>query len=572
MLPVHRRVAAWWSCVLNCTGMQDTAPAGPFPNVTLRHRAAAHTAREAARDSSAVFDAYSQGFHFPRCEDVLGIVRRQRPQDDGPPAVAAAAPDLPSLLAPRRRHMPASTAPGEIGSGSMLRHRRWFAGEGQDVSELCLPGLRSSLSAAGVAEPWGSGGGAVRGDRGNAAEDAVAEWMAAGGDTASTSTEGPGGFGADDMRWERRLESVRQRLQHVRRSFRAQEVEGGRRDARRPGEAELGTPARVAVLGSAADEDTATQGGAARSVGRRPRGPGDAFQGMSLDQVLRSGHTREEAEPVEEEEGGAAAAAGGSRDGGAGGDEEQRDAVQVVGREPADGGLDAFGGLSLGQLLPPRRGPRAEGAGGEPASRRDARGEHGAGGETPLRPAVRYGRRRAAEPAEGRRAGVGGSFWVDVAEATVPEPPPLARSRRGTIVRGGQRQVLGAGPRHQAGVPQRAPELPRLMQTRGRGGPRGSRDGTGAGGAEALRLLERFAFSPMAFKEMAGRVGPARQGSVSSDDFECAVCLGAFTSDQVLRRYGGCGHCFHERCITAWLVRGDARCPMCRWCPFKQSW
>lgn len=546
---------------------------------------------EPSRDLNGVFDAYSQGFHFPRCEDAVGLAplrrtpRQPAPLRDAGLGAAAQAgagnildgpilPDLPH----GRSGVAAATAPGECcagGGGCGRRHRRWFTGGMDDIAELHLPGLRSSLSASGALGPLRAARSGVSGERG-------AAWAAGGmgfpldadmdpaTSSSSIASEQEEECEEGEEVWERRLQSVRQRLQHLRRSQRAsgREREREREDQWRPGEPQLGTPARVAVLGGLAEEQPPSGGTAARAQGRRPRGPGDAFQGMSLDQVLQSGRAREAAAV----EGGNTA---GRRDAmadqeGPGGGEWEVVAGRRTEAAAAQRLADAFGGLSLGQLLPPRT-EEAAGRSSVEAS--------------PAREPVRHGRRRAEEAGAARRAvgggdgigrgsGSGGAFWVDVtADAGVAaEPPPLARTRNGTIVRGGRRQVLGAGARSQMGLPQRTPDVARLMRQRGRVGSPSSRDGRGGGGAEALRLLERFAFSPKAFKEMAGRIGRERQGSVSSDDYECAVCLSAFAPNQILRRYSGCGHCFHERCITAWLVRGDARCPMCRWCPIKQGW
>lgn len=516
----------------------------------------------------------------------MAPVRGAATRQDSSGAAAAAGntldgPVLPELLL-GRRGTPAVTSPGVCGGGAAAgrrRHRRWFTDIEDDIPELHLPGLRSSVSAAGaLGVPRAARSGAGE-ELGPAAAAGIDSFLDLGFDSSSVGSELEEERALDEEAegWELRLQSVRQRLQHLWRSQRAEEDEARERAAERaaqrpPGAPQLGSPARVAVLGSPTEDQPLGGSRGGRAQGRRPRGPGDAFQGMSLDQVLRSRRAREE--PVQEDNGaaeGGDAAVEWEQDGGASGGERGAARGRRAEAAAAQGLADAFGGLSLGQLLPPRaeeRGPNE----GMPAE------------TTSVQAAIRFGRRRTEEPegvqgvGGGRgggsgRGGDGGAFWVDVPADVAPavEPPPLARTRHGTIVRGGRRQVLGAGSRGQMGLPQRAPDVARLMRQRGQGGSPGGRE-VGGGGAEALRLLERFAFSPKAFKEMAGKIGHARQGSVCSDDYECAVCLGAFAPNQVLRRYSGCGHCFHERCITAWLVRGDARCPMCRWCPFKQSW
>lgn len=559
--------------------LQGSAARGPFAEAPPQATPAAGAAAGHALPHlhSTVFDAYSQGFCFPRCEDAITLapVRHGGTRRDSSGAAAAGntldGPVLPEVLH-GRRGAPAVSSRGACGGGAAggRRHRRWFTDIDADIPELHLPELRSGVSASGALGALRSQSGAGE-DLGRAAAARIDTLLNLGHESSSAGSELEQERVVDEEaeRWDLRLQSVRQRLQHLRQSQHAEDEQARERAApRRPGEPQLGTPARVAVLGSPADEQTST---GARAQGRRPRGPGDAFQGMSLDQVLRSRQVLEE--PAQEL--GGAADSGDAEVEGEGGERASGGELGAArGRRAeaaaaAQGLADAFGGLSLGQLLPPRaeeRGPN--------------RGTPTAG--SPVQAAARFGRRRMEE--RGGAQGVGGgrgggrgrrgdsgAFWVDVTEDATPEPPPLARTRHGTIVRGGRRQVLGAGSRGQMGLPQRAPDLARLMRQRGRGGSPGAREGGGSG-AEALRLLERFAFSPKAFKAMAAKTGRARQDSMCSDDYECAVCLSAFAPNQVLRRYSGCGHCFHERCITEWLVRGDARCPMCRWCPFKQSW
>eukprot|EP00250_Pteridium_aquilinum_P010326 c19302_g1_i2 orf=522-815(-) len=43
----------------------------------------------------------------------------------------------------------------------------------------------------------------------------------------------------------------------------------------------------------------------------------------------------------------------------------------------------------------------------------------------------------------------------------------------------------------------------------------------------------------------------------------CAVCLGEYKEEELLRTLPQCGHNFHASCIDAWLQR-HATCPVCR--------
>jgi hypothetical protein len=44
---------------------------------------------------------------------------------------------------------------------------------------------------------------------------------------------------------------------------------------------------------------------------------------------------------------------------------------------------------------------------------------------------------------------------------------------------------------------------------------------------------------------------------------ECGICLGPFTSKEKDMVETPCGHCFHNKCITQWLMFNDT-CPTCR--------
>lgn len=49
----------------------------------------------------------------------------------------------------------------------------------------------------------------------------------------------------------------------------------------------------------------------------------------------------------------------------------------------------------------------------------------------------------------------------------------------------------------------------------------------------------------------------------SRQDAMCAVCLGEYKEDELLRCLPQCGHNFHVNCIDAWLQQ-HATCPVCR--------
>ncbi|KAK1620841.1 hypothetical protein QYE76_026358 [Lolium multiflorum] len=71
--------------------------------------------------------------------------------------------------------------------------------------------------------------------------------------------------------------------------------------------------------------------------------------------------------------------------------------------------------------------------------------------------------------------------------------------------------------------------------------------------------------------EMAIRALPAFRYSktvkddsnTGSDTSECAVCLGEFQEEEMVRLLPSCLHVFHADCIDTWL-QGNANCPLCR--------
>jgi hypothetical protein len=45
---------------------------------------------------------------------------------------------------------------------------------------------------------------------------------------------------------------------------------------------------------------------------------------------------------------------------------------------------------------------------------------------------------------------------------------------------------------------------------------------------------------------------------------ECSICLEALHKPGVSYTVGGCGHSFHNACLTAMAVHGQVNCPLCR--------
>ncbi|CAL5024968.1 unnamed protein product [Urochloa decumbens] len=61
-----------------------------------------------------------------------------------------------------------------------------------------------------------------------------------------------------------------------------------------------------------------------------------------------------------------------------------------------------------------------------------------------------------------------------------------------------------------------------------------------------------------------GRAGEgAGAGAGAGGATECAVCLGAFDADELLRVLPGCRHAFHAECVDTWLL-AHSTCPVCR--------
>jgi hypothetical protein len=53
-------------------------------------------------------------------------------------------------------------------------------------------------------------------------------------------------------------------------------------------------------------------------------------------------------------------------------------------------------------------------------------------------------------------------------------------------------------------------------------------------------------------------------------DNQCAVCLGDYQKDEVLRQLPVCSHIFHKDCVDEWLVKNSS-CPLCRTLLFQQE-
>lgn len=54
-----------------------------------------------------------------------------------------------------------------------------------------------------------------------------------------------------------------------------------------------------------------------------------------------------------------------------------------------------------------------------------------------------------------------------------------------------------------------------------------------------------------------------REAFSSTEDTQCAICLGDYEDKDVLRIMPKCGHSFHLSCIDVWL-RKQSTCPVCR--------
>lgn len=50
----------------------------------------------------------------------------------------------------------------------------------------------------------------------------------------------------------------------------------------------------------------------------------------------------------------------------------------------------------------------------------------------------------------------------------------------------------------------------------------------------------------------------------------CAVCLGDYQKNEVLRQLPVCSHIFHKDCVDEWLVK-NSTCPLCRTLLFQQE-
>ncbi|KAL6199427.1 hypothetical protein ACLB2K_029211 [Fragaria x ananassa] len=49
----------------------------------------------------------------------------------------------------------------------------------------------------------------------------------------------------------------------------------------------------------------------------------------------------------------------------------------------------------------------------------------------------------------------------------------------------------------------------------------------------------------------------------SAPELECAICISAFSPEEILRLLPNCNHAFHLQCIDVWLASHQT-CPICR--------
>jgi Ring finger domain len=371
-----------------------------------------------------------------------------------------------------------------------------------------------------------------------------------------TSTGGGAGTDASapaaaqhDEAWQERLQCVRQQL--AARGV-VHPVVGCREVAALPAGVPDRGPAEPPV------ESTRTV-----AEGRRPKGPGDHFANLSLEEVMAQGKARKRRPGLGRGQNPAFVASPGLLEWG-------DDGQQRVGRgdEPcARGGTQAaatpVGNISLVDVLRSGRG----------ALRRDDSAEEGSAQDTVSEPAQRVLPFGALET----DLAWGGSLEEVLRTGAGAERVAQERSRVQRV----QNMWANAAPAH-AGIAALARQSssnvhnapPRVRHRR----PLAAHTGTvreprrppitaqeleAPSGRALLGMLQQFVYKP------------ARAGQEASDGdtaHECAVCLDAFQHKQLLRRYRGCRHCFHERCIETWLNRGDARCPLCRWNPLSAGW
>jgi hypothetical protein len=398
----------------------------------------------------------------------------------------------------------------------------------------------------------------------------------------------------DDSEWQDRLESVRSQLAAVGvvHSMAEQDVCCAAPWGQLSGDAEQ----QEGWAGDKGQEES-HQGSAARFVseGRRPMGPGDAFSGMTLEDLMVQGRQEQLRKGARRGRSGCAgdnSAFLGSPDllhwDKAGEGSFSRPLHDAASRQLGEGdSASPFGGLSVAAVLKTVEGDERR--------HRD----HGVPLDTLAEALRREGTRLArhadsiwggslaevlASGVTARRAAAQSQHTGEAARQHTQRPAPeqlpafqglpqrvrssrelqgagsgISASRAGMPSRGRRRRLAAARPSetplHMARQPQRPPARADLLQP--------------PSGRAVLWLLEQVVYTGTVFAMQAGRTSGHGE---DVEDQECSVCLDCFKQKQLLRRYPGCGHCFHERCIEAWLTRGDARCPLCRWDPVKEAW
>lgn len=286
-------------------------------------------------DRTPVFDAYSQGFRFPRCEDAWAAVQANQGNRVGGAMLNTAG----QSYSVHRSRLSRATSPGallgnmhESGSesqnSSFRKRRQWF-----DSQE------------------HGWQGGAVSQSHPHTGSS---QQSAFGGQQPCVGVERE----QEERAWNNRMAAVRARLAAL----------AAERNGLSHGNTLAGTSAtdvshsNQSCCNNWQAGDWGNGTGPAtppRSVGRRPVGPGDAFQGQSLSEVLKSTPTLSP-KPNHTPQLNAAT------------DDvlPNEDSTPMRARRHAQNdsalasALDSFGGLSLAELMPARQGGRIRPAAG----------------------------------------------------------------------------------------------------------------------------------------------------------------------------------------------------------------
>lgn len=274
-----------------------------------------------------VFDAYSQGFHFPRCEDAWAEVQAGNRQTWG--SSRGGGTHLPAM--PRAKPTRATSPGALIGSttewGSEYQHpaprqrRQWF--DSQDHRKQMHSDNNPQPCPEAVSHPYSQH-----------------FQMTAAAQQQPTQ-------GGEEEAWRNRMQAVRARLAALRGQLSAQ-AHGNATAHQTAGAG----PTHQSDYNTCQWEDWGPASDAAtppRSVGRRPVGPGDAFQGQSLNEVLSSGRSRAPEPSTKQQDA--------ERGSGEAGPSEDRTRARRHGQNDSamEAALDSFGGMSLGELMPARR-------------------------------------------------------------------------------------------------------------------------------------------------------------------------------------------------------------------------